>query len=132
MTIILIVLLASFGLVIGLLGFIPSTWVDFGMLLLLGLGNGYVAIILFTWMQTRTPKEMLGRMMSILMFSNTGFVPISQAISGLVSKWDLTLLFASAGALVLLVTLWTACQPALRIFGENLTAVPAVVEDSEA
>jgi MFS family permease len=122
MRIIMIVLLAAFGAVIGSLGFIPSTWVDFSLMLGLGLGNGYIAIILFTWMQTRTPKEMLGRMMSILMFSNTGLVPVSQAISGAVSKWDLNLLFASAGMLVLLVTLWAAFQPGLRAFSESLTA----------
>ena len=65
--------------------------------------------------------------MSILMFSSTGLVPISQAISGAVSKWNLTLLFASAGELVLLVTLWTAFQPALTTFSENLTAAPSEV-----
>ncbi len=59
---------------------------------------------MFTWMQTRTPREMLGRMMSILSLSNFGLVPIAQAISGAVSKWSLTGLFASAGALVMLVT----------------------------
>jgi MFS family permease len=122
MRVIMIVLIAAFGAVIGSLGFIPSTWVDFSLLLLLGLGNGYIAITLFTWMQTRTPKEMLGRMMGLLMFSNTGLVPISQAMSGVVSKWNLTLLFISAGALVMVVTLWTAFQPELRAFSESLTA----------
>lgn len=102
---IMILLIAAFGLVIGSLGFIPFTWVDFGLLFLLGLGNGYITIILITWMQTRTPKEMLGRMMSLLMLSSTGLVPISQAISGVLSKWNLTLLFAIPGGLVLLVTL---------------------------
>ncbi len=125
MRIILIILLAAFGAVIGSLGFIPSTWVDFGMLLLLGLGNGYVAIILFTWMQTRTPEQMLGRMMSILLFSNTGLVPVSQAISGAVSKLNLDALFVSAGTLALLVTLWTAFQPEFKTFSESLTAQPA-------
>jgi MFS family permease len=125
MRVIMIVLLAAFGIVIGALGFIPYTWVDFCLLFLLGMGNGYIAIILFTWMQTRTPKEMLGRIMSIVMFSNTGLVPVSQAISGFVSKWDLTLLFASAGALVLLVTLLTAFQPGLVTFSESLAGQPA-------
>jgi len=125
MRIILIALLSAFGLVIGSLGYIPSTWVDFGSLLLLGLGNGYIAIILFTWMQTRTPKDMLGRMMSILMFASTGLVPVSQAISGVVSKWDLTFLFVSAGVLVLAVMLWAAFQPGLTAFSESLTATKA-------
>jgi len=125
MRMIMIFLIAAFGAVIGALGFIPSTWVDFGLLFLLGLGNGYIAIILFTWMQTRTPKDMLGRMMGLLMFSSSGLVPISQAISGAVSKWNLTFLFVSAGALVMLVALWMAFQPGLIEFSESLIAVPS-------
>ncbi len=123
----LVVFEAAFGLVVLLLGFLSSTWIDFALLLLLGLGNGYIAIILFTWMQTRTPKDMLGRMMSLLIFSSTGLVPVSQAISGAVSKWDVTLLFALAGGLVLLLTVWLAFQPALRVFSATLAqdAVPA-------
>jgi MFS family permease len=131
MRLILLALLVGFGLVIGSLAFIPSTWVDFALLLILGLGNGYIAIILFTWMQTRTPKEMLGRMMSILIFSNTGLVPVSQAISGAISKWDLNLLFASAGALVLLVTLWAAFKPELKAFSDNLAAASSLVKEGE-
>ncbi|MBI5034008.1 MAG: MFS transporter [Chloroflexi bacterium] len=126
MRIIMLALLAAFGAVVAALGVITSTWVDFVLLFLIGLGNGYIGIILFTWMQTRAPKEMLGRIMSILMFSNTGLVPVSQAISGMVSKWDLTFLFAIAGALVLLVTLWAALQPEMKLFSESLTvAAPA-------
>ena len=116
----MIALLAAFGVVVGSLGFIPFTWVDFSLMLMLGLGNGYISIILFTWMQTRAPKEMLGRIMSILMFSSTGLVPVSQAISGAVSKWDLNVLFVSAGTLVLLVTLWAAFQPGLKTFSDSL------------
>jgi MFS family permease len=121
---ILLSLLTGFGLVIGALGFIYSTWVDFVLLLLLGIGNGYVAIILITWMQTRTPKAMLGRMMSLFMLAGTGLVPISQAISGAISKRDLTLLFVMAGVLELLVVVWTARQPGLRIFIDSLVAQP--------
>jgi MFS family permease len=132
MNVIVIALLAGFGTVIGSLGFIASTWIDFGLMLLLGLGNGYIAIILFTWMQTRTPKEMLGRVMSILIFSNTGLVPVSQAISGVVSKWDLNLLFASAGALVLLVTLWAGFQPELKMFSNSLATTSSAARKGEA
>jgi MFS family permease len=122
MQIFLISLLAAFGLALGAFGFIRTTWVDFALMLLLGLGNGYIAIILFTWIQLRTPKAMLGRMMSLLLLSNTGLVPISQAISGAVSKWSLTMLFVGAGVLILLVTLWAAPKPELRTFSEKMVA----------
>ncbi len=124
MRLIMIVFIAAFGIVVGLLGLIPSTWIDFGLLLLLGLGNGYIAILLITWMQTRTPKEMLGRMMALLMLSSTGLVPISQAVSGILSKWNLTYLFTLSGGLVLLVTIWMAFHPDLQNLGEGLSTVP--------
>jgi hypothetical protein len=65
---------------------------------------------------------MLGRIMSLLMLSSAGLVPISQAISGAVGAWNLTLLFISAGGLIVLVTSWTAFQPALLTFSESLSA----------
>ena len=94
---IMILLFAWFGVVIGSLGVITSTWIDFGLLFLLGLGNGFIAVLLMTWMQTRTPREMLGRMMALLMLSSTGLMPISQAIAGAISKWNLTMLFVIPG-----------------------------------
>jgi len=107
-------------IVIGMLGFIRSTWLDFILLLILGLGNGYLDVLLFTWMQLRVPAEMLGRMMSIVMFASYGLGPISQAISGAILKWNLDNLFIFAGIMVLLLTLWTIFQPALRVFSEGL------------
>jgi MFS family permease len=120
MQFLLIGLLMSFGLALGSFGFIRSTWVDFSLMLLLGIGNGYIGITLFTWMQIRTPREMLGRMMSMLMLASNGLVPISQAASGALSKWSLTSLFGGAGVLILLVTFWTAIQPQLKSFSDSM------------
>ncbi len=122
---IVIALFAAFGIVIALLGVITSTWIDFALLFLLGLGNGFIAIILMTWMQTRAPREMLGRMMALLMFASTGLMPISQAIAGVLSKWNLTMLFVIPGVLVLLLTAWMAFHPDLKGFSESLTAARA-------
>jgi MFS family permease len=123
----LILLLLSFGVSLGFFGFIRSTWLDFALMLLLGAGNGYVAILMFTWMQTNTPKDMLGRMMSMVILAGNGLVPISQAISGAAIKWNLEILFVSAGALVVLVALWAAMQPGLKTFSESMIAAPSEV-----
>jgi hypothetical protein len=76
-------------------------------------------------MQTRTPKEMLGRIMALLMFSGTGLAPISQAVSGVLSKWSLTMLFDIPGALILLLTIWMAFHPDLKGFSKSLASVQA-------
>jgi len=120
MRLLLIALLAAFGIATVLIGFINSTWIDFGLMLLLGLGNGYITIILFTWIQTRAPKTMLGRIMSLVTLSSIGLVPVSQAISGAISTWNLTLLFVLAGSLIVLMTTWTAVQPGLVTFSQSL------------
>jgi MFS family permease len=124
MQFLLINLLGAFGLALASFGFIRSTWVDFSLMLLLGIGNGYIGITIFTWMQTRTPREMLGRMMSMIMLASTGLVPISQAISGALSKWSLTSLFVGGGAAILLVTFWAALQPDLKTFSSSMVARP--------
>lgn len=118
----LIALLVAFGTVLGLIGFIHLTWVDFALMVLLGLGNGYVTIILFTSIQSRTPKTMLGRIMSLLTLSSIGLVPVSQALSGAVITLNLPLLFVLAGGLMVLVAFWTAFQPTLGTFSEMLLA----------
>jgi len=97
-------------------------WVDFSLMVLLGTGNGYMAILMFTWMQARTPKEMLGRMMSMVMLAGNGLVPIPQAISGAVIKRNVELLFVTAGILIVLVTGWASLQPGLRTFSKGLVA----------
>ncbi len=121
---VLILLALGFGLVFGSLAFMPSTWLDFALLLLLGIANGYLGIILFTWIQVRTPREMLGRMMSILTFGGVGLVPVSQAVSGAVSKWSLNALFIASGCLTLLLAGWAAFQPALKSLSASMGVQP--------
>ncbi|MGA9099322.1 MAG: MFS transporter [Methanotrichaceae archaeon] len=130
MRVILISLLFAFGAVFGSLAFVQSTWVDFILMVPLGLGSGYIYIVLFSWVQSRAPKEMIGRMMSILAFSSYGLMPVSQAISGAVIKWNLNFLFVSAGVLVLLLALWTTFQPALKTFCDSLAAQEVVAKEA--
>jgi len=120
MTILVVGLLFVFGLVIGLLGWVTSTGPAFWMMLGLGIGNGYISIMMFTQVQTRTPREMLGRMMSMIMLSNVGLAPLSQAVAGAVSKWSLTGLFTAAGLLLLVLACWAALQPELKTFAMEL------------
>lgn len=101
-------LLITFGLMLAILGWIHSTWIAFLVMLLLGSGNGYFVIATITLLQQSTPRTMLGRLMSLLLFASTGLLPLSEALSGAVSRWSLTALFAGAGILMLFVAAWTA------------------------
>ena len=110
---ILVTLLAGFALVLAVMGATAATWVDVALLAALGIGNGYVTIVLVSALQARTPRDMLGRVMGLMMFSSFGLVPVSEALSGALGRWDVSVLFLTAAALTALVALWAATQPAL-------------------
>lgn len=120
LSLVIVTLIASFGLALAAFGWITSTWLDFAIILALGVGNGYIGLVLFTWLQQRTPKDMLGRVMSMVMLASMGLVPLSQAISGAVSKWNLTGLFALSGGLMVLVAFWLALQPGLKVLSRDM------------
>jgi MFS family permease len=118
-------LVCSFGVGLALLGLLNNTWLDAALLFVLGIGNGYLAIILITFLQRRTPTEMLGRMMSLVLLSNVGLGPISQAASGAVSNISLEALFIGAGALIFLTGLWSAFQPGLHLMDAEYARLEA-------
>ena len=103
-----IVLLVAFGMTLSILGWVYSTWLAFLVMFVLSIGNGYFVIITITFLQQSTPREMLGRLMSLLLFASTGLLPLSEALSGAVSRWSLTALFVGSGVLMFCVALWTA------------------------
>jgi MFS family permease len=122
---IVVILIFEFGLALTMFGWSLSTWLDFALLLALGVSNGYIGLVFFTWIQQQTPKEMLGRIMSMVMLANSGFVPLSQALAGVISKWDLTLLFGLAGGLMLLLAVWLMFNPGLKAMSHDMLGVTA-------
>jgi len=86
------------GLMVPLLGAIGAVWQ--GMLLLLAVGvlGGFVNVTVFSWVQQRVPKAMLGRTMSIFMFVVMGLAPLAAAAAGwIAARVALGLLFTGAG-----------------------------------
>ncbi len=114
--------LAGFGAAIASFGVATHLWLDATLLAGLGVGNGYLAISLFTWIQARAPQDMLGRTMSLVTFASLGLVSISQAAAGAFARWDLDALFLFSGGLVLATTAWSTTRPGLRAFTDSLTA----------
>jgi MFS family permease len=125
---IVIGLVAAFGVGIGSLGLSGSTLGDALVLAALGLGNGFMAVLLITWMQTRTPATMVGRMMSLMTLASTGLVPASEAIAGVIGAHNLTLLFVAPGVAVVLMALGLRYMPALRSVGDELGSDPGARE----
>jgi MFS family permease len=126
LSLVIVTLIAGLGIALMAFGWILSTWLDFLLILVVGVGNGYIGLLLFTWIQQSTPKNMLGRVMSMTMLASMGLVPLSQAVSGWVSKWNLTGLFVFSGSLLLFVATWLALNPGLRLLSNDmLNTAPA-------
>ena len=125
-------LFAAFGLGLIALGQITATWMGFVLLLILGVGNGYLGIMLITAIQRRTPRELLGRIMGLVMLANLGLLPISQALSGALGRWSVSILMAAGGVGMLLLTLWLLGQSGLELMGTPLIAgVPAITASQD-
>lgn len=114
--VILLGTLASFGAVVALLSVVTHLWLGFGLFAVVGAGNGYLAVTLFTWVQGRTSEQMLGRTMSLVTFSSIGLVSVSQFAAGALAKWNLDALFLGSGLLVLATTVAFSRHQGLRAF----------------
>lgn len=114
---ILLVLTSALGVGIALLGMVTSTYQAAAVGLAMGAANGYIAITFITWLQSRTPPALLGRMMSLLMFALVGLSPISTALAGVLIKLDTTMLLVGAGALLIVVPLIAMLNPDIKAMG---------------
>lgn len=116
-TALLVGLIAAFGRALAMFAFFASTLPFIMVMLLLGVGNGYLGILLFTFLQTNTPKEMIRRVMSLVLFANLGLVPVSQALSGVLLKISINGVFIEAGVLMMLIAGGMLLTPDLKIIG---------------
>jgi len=103
-------LFVGFGLVIASLAFISSVWVGVALLVVLGVGDGYVAVVMMTLVQRMTPADMLGRVMSLVMLAMLGVTPISTALAGAIVGLGPVVLFVGCGAGMLFVTVVAAVR----------------------
>jgi hypothetical protein len=88
------------GFLIMPFGFLRATWLAASLVVVIGVMGRYTNIIFTTWLQTRTPQRMLGRVMSLLMIASIGLSPFSNAVSGALIKLSLGWVFVGAGAMM--------------------------------
>ena len=101
---------------------VQTTWQAGAFMLVLGLLGGFIQVGVFSWIQTRVPRPMLGRMMSIFMFIFMGAPPIAAAVVGWLLQYaSLGQLFVGAGAFLLLAAVLAWLFTAIR----QVTDAPA-------
>jgi MFS family permease len=106
------------GLLLIPLGSITASWQGVLINVTIGVLGGYVQVAVFTWIQQRVPRELLGRTMSLFMFIFMGLAPLAASLAGwIASRVALSTLFGGAGvclaATALLAWLFTPMR-ALR------------------
>jgi len=88
----------SAGLLLAPLGSITASWQGVLIIATIGVLGGYVQVAVFTWIQQRVPRELLGRTMSLFMFIFMGLAPLAAALAGwIASRVALSVLFGGAG-----------------------------------
>ncbi len=93
-------LLADFMLFGGIMlamTMIQNTWMIAAVVLVASVLDGYVIIVLTTWVQQRVPREKLGRVMSVIMLASQGLFPISAAAAGVLAGWDVLYMLMGTG-----------------------------------
>lgn len=90
------------GAIYATLGFTQSTWLAMGLMVVAGVGDGFLAITVIATLQRMAPAKLVGRVMSFLMLSMFGLGPLSQVIAGVVAQVSGSWLFLGA-ALGLLI-----------------------------
>jgi len=115
------------GLALAALALVHSTGT--GAVLLAGTGalGGIAQIAIVSWIQRRVAPEMMGRTMSVLMFTFMGLGPLSAALAGsLLKVISLPALFVGAGLLLTAIALSCMRSAALRSIGAaRVEAAPA-------
>ncbi len=110
----LLVISAVIGVCLGSLGLLHGMAPLVAVLLLMGVASAFLNVQLITWFQQRIEHAMMGRVMSVLMFSAVGLMPVSLALAGVAIRWSLPGTFLVSGCMVLLVTLMAASRRTVR------------------
>lgn len=99
----LLALFSLSGVCLGLMAFVYSTIIALVLAAIAGVVIGYTNIAYITWIQRRIPRNLMGRVMSLLMVGSGALVPISMAVSGALVQVSLdgVLLVAGLGMVVL-------------------------------
>jgi MFS family permease len=111
----IVVMAVAEGATFAVLGFVPTVAVAAMLLALLGVGVAYSSdVALPTFVQTRTPPELLGRVNSLIDLPRVSLEPVSVAVLGLLAAIDVRWAFVAAAVPTLAAGVWLALSPRAR------------------
>jgi MFS family permease len=90
------------GIGLAVIGLAPNVVIALAAMVGIGLGAGFINVRVIAWLQQRTPEEMRGRVMSLLLLGAIGLAPVSLAVSGVIIDFGaVTAMFLVASAIVI-------------------------------
>jgi MFS family permease len=105
---------AGIGVGMAAIGLAPDPLVVLVVLTVMGLGIGYINVVVIAWLGGHIVPEMRGRVMGLVMLASFGLGPMSLALSGALIDIAATALFLAAGGLVTIVALGALASGARR------------------
>lgn len=107
---------ALIGVSLGSLGFVPNLLFASAAVGIMGIGSGYLGVVLISWLQERVEPALRGRVMSLVMFCVVALDPVSYALAGFLVGTDLALVFVAAGVLLIATALLGTASRVVRDF----------------
>lgn len=105
---------AAMGVGVGGLAFVPNLPVAGLLATMIGMTASFLAVVNISWLQERSEPGLTGRVMSLAMFSAIALDPISYVLAGMLVELSLTVVFLSAGSLLLFTALLGATSHTMR------------------
>ena len=106
-------------------GGIGASWQAAALMLVIGVLGGFMQVAIFSWLQRRVPRAMLGRAMSIFMFIFMGLAPLTAAVTGwLLQLMNLGQLFVASGAFLIIAAALAYTFTPIRTIAEAPPAAP--------
>ena len=103
------------GVIVASIAFVPNLAVAIPLAIAIGATASFLGVITISWLQERAEPGLLGRVMSLVMFSAVALDPVSFALAGILVEVNLEATFVGAGALLFLTALLGATSRAMRV-----------------
>ena len=108
-------LTGALGIVVASIAFVPNLVVAVPLAVAIGATASFLGVITISWLQERAEPGLLGRVMSLVMFSAVALDPISFALAGALVEVNLEATFVGAGALLVLTAFLGATSATMRL-----------------
>jgi MFS family permease len=102
------------GVLVASITWVESLWTTALIVSAMGAAAGVVNVNFMAWVQQRVDVELRGRVLSVLMLSIVGLLPVSLAITGALMARSLRFTFLLAGGIMLLAAMAAGFQKAVR------------------